>query len=66
MKIVIINSSPRRNGNTAKLCDAFSKGVIATITNPDVTTFFQVIVKNQKIYNTHQKILLFSMMGKIS
>lgn len=27
MKIVIINSSPRRNGNTAQMCDAFRKGV---------------------------------------
>lgn len=40
MRIVIINSSPRRNGNTAKLCDAFCKGVVATSTNPDITTIF--------------------------
>ncbi len=40
MKIVIINSSPRRNGNTAKLCDAFCKGVVATATNPEISTIY--------------------------
>ncbi|MCM1332599.1 MAG: flavodoxin family protein [Bacteroides sp.] len=40
MKIVIINSSPRKNGNTAKLCDAFCKGVVATATNSDITTIY--------------------------
>lgn len=39
-KIVVINSSPRSNGNTAKLCDAFCKGVAATATEPDITTVF--------------------------
>jgi len=40
MKIVILNSSPRKNGNTAKLCDAFCEGVEATATTPDITTIF--------------------------
>ena len=40
MKIVIINSSPRRNGNTAKLCDAFHKGVVSTATNHEISTVF--------------------------
>lgn len=40
MKIVIINSSPRKNGNTAKLCDAFYKGVVSTDTNPEISTIF--------------------------
>lgn len=40
MKIVIINSSPRRNGNTAKLCDAFYKGVASTAANPGISTVF--------------------------
>lgn len=40
MKIVIINSSPRRNGNTAKLCDAFCKGVLATATTPEISMVF--------------------------
>jgi multimeric flavodoxin WrbA len=40
MKIVIINSSPRRNGNTAKLCDAFYKGVVSTATNHEISTVF--------------------------
>lgn len=40
MKIIIINSSPRRNGNTAKLCDAFYKGVVSTDTNPEISTIF--------------------------
>ena len=40
MKIVIINSSPRKNGNTAKLCAAFCKGVMATGKKPDITTVF--------------------------
>jgi multimeric flavodoxin WrbA len=40
MKIMIINSSPRKNGNTAKLCDAFFEGVVATAPNHDITTFF--------------------------
>jgi len=40
MKIVILNSSPRKNGNTAKLCDAFCEGVVATAMNPDITTIF--------------------------
>jgi multimeric flavodoxin WrbA len=40
MKIMIINSSPRKNGNTAKLCDAFCEGVVATAPNHDITTFF--------------------------
>lgn len=37
MKIIVINSSPRKNGNTAKLCDAFCKGVVATGKKPDIT-----------------------------
>lgn len=40
LKTVIINCSPRSNGNTAKLCDAFCKGVAATVTEPDITTVF--------------------------
>ncbi len=40
MKILIINSSPRRNGNTAKLCDAFYKGAVSTATNPEIRTIF--------------------------
>lgn len=40
MKIVILNSSPRRNGNTSKLCDAFCEGVAATATSPEITTIF--------------------------
>lgn len=36
MKIVIINSSPRRNGNTAQMCDAFCKGVMATDPNHEI------------------------------
>lgn len=40
MKIVIINSSPRRKGNTSKLCDAFRNGVMATANNTEITTIF--------------------------
>ena len=40
MKIIVINSSPRKNGNTAKLCDAFCKGVLATGKKPEITTVF--------------------------
>lgn len=40
MEIVIINSSPRKNGNTAQLCDAFIKGAIQTLPKPKVTTVF--------------------------
>lgn len=40
MKVIIINSSPRRNGNTAKLCDAFREGVVSTDMHPEVNTIF--------------------------
>ncbi|MCM1139473.1 MAG: flavodoxin family protein [Muribaculum sp.] len=40
MKIIIINSSPRKNGNTVKLCDAFCEGVVATATSTEITTIF--------------------------
>ena len=40
MKIVILNSSPRRKGNTSKLCDAFCKGVVTTDKNADISSFF--------------------------
>lgn len=40
MKIIILNSSPRKNGNTTKLCDAFCEGVVATATTPEITTIF--------------------------
>lgn len=40
MKIIILNSSPRKNGNTTKLCDAFCEGVAATATTPEITTIF--------------------------
>lgn len=40
MKIIILNSSPRKNGNTTKLCDAFCEGVAATATRPEITTIF--------------------------
>lgn len=40
MKIIIINSSPRKNGNTTKLCYAFCEGVAATATTPEITTIF--------------------------
>ncbi len=40
MKIIILNSSPRKNGNTTKLCDAFCEGVAATATSPEITTIF--------------------------
>lgn len=40
MKIIILNSSPRKNGNTTKLCDAFCEGVEATATPPEITTIF--------------------------
>ena len=33
MKIVIINGSPRTDGNTSKMCEAFSKGALEA--NPD-------------------------------
>lgn len=35
MKTVIINGSPRKEGNTAKMCNAFAEGVIAE--NQDAT-----------------------------
>lgn len=40
MKIVILNSSPRRNGNTSKLCDAFCEGVMAAATDPDISIIY--------------------------
>ncbi len=40
MKTVIINSSPRRNGNTAKLCDAFYKGLVSTATPLEISMIF--------------------------
>lgn len=40
MKIIILNSSPRKNGNTTKLCDAFCEGAAATATSPEITTIF--------------------------
>ncbi|WP_300506783.1 flavodoxin family protein [uncultured Duncaniella sp.] len=40
MKILIINSSPRKNGNTAKLCDAFREGAMSTATSPEISTIF--------------------------
>ncbi|MCM1354804.1 MAG: flavodoxin family protein [Staphylococcus sp.] len=40
MEIIIINSSPRKNGNTAQMCMAFQKGVITTAPNSKITAVF--------------------------
>ncbi|WP_289753576.1 NAD(P)H-dependent oxidoreductase [uncultured Duncaniella sp.] len=38
-KVVIVNGSPRKNGNTAALCDAFQDGVQSVAESAEVFRF---------------------------
>ncbi len=38
MKIIIINSSPRQNGNTAMMCEAFRQGAMTATPSPEINT----------------------------
>lgn len=40
MKILILNCSPRKGGNTSQLCDAFRDGVLAALQECEVSTVF--------------------------
>lgn len=39
MKVVIVNGSPRKSGNTAQLCNAFQDGVMATAPDCEIVRF---------------------------
>lgn len=40
MKVVIINGSPRKNGNTARLSEAFQAGVLSASIDNEVVQYF--------------------------
>lgn len=37
MELAMINASPRKKGNTARLMESFAAGFTASVTNPDIT-----------------------------
>lgn len=40
MKITIINGSPRKSGNTSKMCDAFARGIRDIYPKAEIVTIF--------------------------